>query len=84
MWTDSKQKQDFGVPKEMTEIDILHEKTEFIDAALNAMDARFDGVELHIANGYLPEQFLSPVTNIRNDNYGGSIENRWRFVSGGN
>jgi N-ethylmaleimide reductase len=44
------------------------------------MDARFDGVELHSANGYLLEEFLSPVSNIRKDNYGGSIENRCRFV----
>lgn len=80
MWTDSKQLQDFPVPTEMTVIDILHAKTEFVDAALNAMDAGFDGVELHGANGYLLEQFLSPVSNTRNDNYGGSIENRCRFI----
>jgi N-ethylmaleimide reductase len=60
--------------------DILHAKTEFVDAALNAIDAGFDGVELHSANGYLLEQFLSPVSNIRDDNYGRSIENRCRFV----
>jgi N-ethylmaleimide reductase len=80
MWTDSKMLQDFPVPKEMNVEDLLHTKTEFVDAALNAMDAGFDGVELHGANGYLLEQFLSPVSNIRNDNYGGSIENRCRFV----
>ena len=44
------------------------------------MEAWFDGVELHGANGYLLEEFLSPVSNIRKDNYGGSIENRCRFV----
>jgi N-ethylmaleimide reductase len=80
MWTDSKQLQDYPVPTAMTIEDILHAKTEFVDAALNAMDAGFDGVELHSANGYLLEQFLSPVSNIREDNYGGSIENRCRFV----
>jgi N-ethylmaleimide reductase len=80
MWTDSKMMQDFPVPKEMIIDDILHTKTEYVDAALNAKDAGFDGVELHGANGYLLEQFLSPVSNIRNDNYGGSIENRCRFV----
>jgi N-ethylmaleimide reductase len=80
MWTDAKQMQDFPVPKEMTIEDIMHAKTEYVEAALNAMDANFDGVELHAANGYLFEQFISPVSNIREDNYGGNIENRCRFV----
>src|SRR5674536_240717 len=72
--------QDFPVPKEMTAEDLLRTKTEFVTAAKNALDAGFDGVELHGANGYLLEQFLSPVSNIRKDNYGGNIENRCRFV----
>lgn len=80
MWTDSKQLQDFPVPEEMTAKDIAHTKKEFIDAAKNGLEAGFDGVELHSANGYLLEQFLSPVSNIRIDNYGGSLENRCRFV----
>jgi N-ethylmaleimide reductase len=80
MWTDTEMLQDFPVPAAMTDEDLLHAKTEFVDAALNAMDAGFDGVELHGANGYLLEQFLSPVSNIRKDSYGGSIENRCRFV----
>src|SRR5450759_5392723 len=80
MWTDSEKLQDFPVPKEMTAEDLLHTKTEFVTAAKNALDAGFDGVELHGANGYLLEQFLSPVSNIRKDNYGGSVENRCRFV----
>ena len=80
MWTDAKQMQDFPVPKEMSEEDIVKTKKEFIESAKNAMDTEFDGVELHGANGYLLEQFLSPVSNIRTDNYGGSIENRCRFV----
>jgi N-ethylmaleimide reductase len=80
MWTDAKQLQDFVLPKAMTTVDIIHTKNEFVAAAENAVAARFDGVELHGANGYLLEQFLSPVSNIRTDNYGGSIENRCRFV----
>ena len=80
MWTDAKQLQDFEVPKEMTAEDIFQTKKEFITAAKNAITARFDGVELHGANGYLLEEFLSPVSNIRTDNYGGSIEKRCRFV----
>ncbi len=80
MWTDSKQMQDFPVPKEMTAEDLDRAKAEYVTAAKNAMAAGFDGVELHGANGYLLEQFLSPVSNIRGDTYGGSIENRSRFV----
>jgi N-ethylmaleimide reductase len=80
MWTDLKMLQDFPEPKEMTVEDLLHTKTEYVDAALNAMDAGFDGVELHGANGYLLEQFLSPLSNVRQDNYGGNIENRCKFV----
>lgn len=80
MWTDSKQLQNFPVPKAMTAEDLISTKAEFVTAAKNAMAAGFDGVELHSANGYLLEQFLSPVSNIRTDNYGGNIENRCRFV----
>jgi len=80
MWTDEKQLQDYIIPKEMTAEDIVQTKNEFVTAAENAIAARFDGVELHAANGYLPEEFLSPVSNTRTDNYGGSIENRCRFV----
>ncbi len=80
MWTDIKQLQDFIIPKEMSAEDIVQTKNEFITAAKNAISARFDGVELHGANGYLLEEFLSPLSNIRRDNYGGNIENRCRFV----
>ncbi|WP_281299172.1 alkene reductase [Flavobacterium limnophilum] len=80
MWTDSKGLQDFVVPKEMSPQDLVQTKTEFVEAAKNALLAGFDGVELHSANGYLLEEFLSPISNIRKDNYGGSIENRCRFV----
>jgi len=80
MWTDAAMMQDFPVPKAMTAEDLIHTKAEFVAASQNALKAGFDGVELHSANGYLLEQFLSPVSNIRSDNYGGSIENRCRFV----
>jgi N-ethylmaleimide reductase len=80
MWTDSKMMQDFPVPKAMTAKEMWQTKTEYVAAAGNAMEAGFDGVEIHGANGYLLEQFLSPVSNVRIDNYGGSIENRSRFV----
>jgi len=80
MWTDTQQMQDFPTPKAMTADELQQTKAEFVTAAKNAIAAGFDGVELHAANGYLLEQFLSPVSNIRTDNYGGSIENRARFV----
>ena len=53
---------------------------EYRRATANAMAAGFDGVELHCASGYLPAQFLASNTNQRDDNYGGSLENRIRFV----
>jgi N-ethylmaleimide reductase len=80
MWTDSKKMQDYPVPEAMKARDIASTVKEYADAAKYAMEAGFDGVELHGANGYLPEQFLSPISNLRTDNYGGNIENRCRFV----
>jgi N-ethylmaleimide reductase len=80
MWTDSQQMQDFPIPKAMTATELEQTKNEFATAAKYAVEAGFDGVELHGANGYLLEQFLSPISNKRTDNYGGSIENRCRFV----
>ncbi|HPT11605.1 MAG TPA: alkene reductase [Bacteroidales bacterium] len=80
IWTDVSQMQDYQVPGEMNIDDIIKTRNEFVRAAKNAIAAGFDGVELHAANGYLLEQFLCPSSNIRKDNYGGSIENRSRFV----
>ena len=53
---------------------------DFAKAAENAIAAGFDGVELHSANGYLLDQFLQSCSNQRTDQYGGSVENRFRFV----
>jgi N-ethylmaleimide reductase len=80
IWTDANGMQDYPTPKAMTPEDIEMTKKEFITAAKNVVAAGFDGLELHGANGYLLEQFLSPHSNQRTDNYGGSIENRCRFV----
>ena len=80
MWTDAHGLQDFPIPVEMSIEEIKHTKREYIIAATHAIKAEFDGIELHGANGYLIEQFLSPVSNKRKDNYGGSIENRCRFL----
>ena len=80
MHVDAQGSKDFTVPREMTIEDIEFVKAEYVIGAQNAIEAGFDGVELHGANGYLLEQFLSPVTNTRNDQYGGSIEARISFV----
>jgi len=66
--------------REMSMADIQLTIEEHIQAARNAIDAGFDGVEILAANGYLVDQFLNPHTNLRTDEYGGSIENRSRFL----
>jgi N-ethylmaleimide reductase len=80
IWTDKEGMKSHPVPHAMTEGQIAEARREFVQAAKNAMYAGFDGVELHAANGYLLEQFLSPGANKRTDNYGGNVENRARFV----
>ena len=80
IFTDSQGLQNFPVPKAMTPEEINAARQEYIVASINAMKAKFDGIELHAANGYLLEQFLSPISNRREDRYGGTIENRCRFV----
>ncbi len=80
MWTDSEGMKDYSAPHSLNADELQATKSEYVQAAKNAIEAGFDGVELHGANGYLLEQFLSPHSNQRTDNYGGTIENRARFV----
>ena len=68
------------VPKELTVEEIQDFVQDYANAAENAMAAGFDGVEIHGANGYLVDQFIQDVCNKRTDEYGGSIQNRARFV----
>jgi N-ethylmaleimide reductase len=70
----------YGIPREMTKQDIEQTQNEYVQAAKNALTAGFDGIEIHAANGYLPNQFLNKGSNHRTDEYGGSVENRCRFV----
>jgi N-ethylmaleimide reductase len=72
--------KDYEIPHELSVDEIKHIIQDYKQAALHAMEAGFDGVELHSAFGYLPDEFLSTSANHRNDEYGGSIENRNRFV----
>ena len=80
MWTDSQAMQPNDMPRALELSEIPAVIAEFGNATRNALAAGFDGVELHAASGYLPNQFLSPGANQRTDAYGGSIENRIRFV----
>jgi N-ethylmaleimide reductase len=80
MYTDAQGMKPFPTPQAMTEADIRTAIEEFAQSATNAMQAGFDGVELHGANGYLIEQFIRPTSNRRTDGYGGPIEKRARFV----
>lgn len=67
-------------PQPMTTADIKQTVNDFKQAALNAFEAGFDGVELHGANGYLLQQFFSKNSNLRTDEYGGTVENRGRIL----
>ncbi|MBI4716163.1 MAG: alkene reductase [Nitrospirae bacterium] len=80
IYTDAEGLKPHPVPQTMTEADIKAVIAEYVQAAKYAMSAGFDGVELHGANGYLLEQFIRPNSNLRTDRYGGSTENRARFV----
>ncbi|MEW1688158.1 alkene reductase [Streptomyces sp. NPDC091265] len=72
--------KDFVTPQELTDAEIRSTIADFVTAARNAVDAGFDGVELHGANGYLIHQFLAPNSNVRTDEWGGSVEGRIRFA----
>jgi N-ethylmaleimide reductase len=80
IYTDASGMQPCSPPRAMTEADIAHAVKEHVTAAKLAMDAGFDGIELHGANGYLIEQFLNPLVNLRVDGHGGSIEGRNRLA----
>ncbi|MDE1515672.1 alkene reductase [Vibrio sp. dsl-7] len=67
-------------PRAMTQADIDQVIAEYRQAALNAIEAGFDGIELHAANGYLVNQFIDSESNQRSDQYGGSLANRLRFL----
>lgn len=71
---------DVGMPRALDLNEIPGIIDDYRKATRNAMEAGFDGVEIHAANGYLIQQFLSDKSNHRTDNYGGSIENRLRFA----
>lgn len=68
------------VPQAMTIADIQRVKQDFVDAARRARDAGFEWLELHLAHGYLAQSFFSAHSNQRTDEYGGSFENRSRFI----
>ncbi len=80
MWTDQQQMQDQPTPRALTTEEVAKVRDEFVRSAKLALEAGFDGVELHGANGYLLEAFLNPASNQRTDQYGGSVQNRARFV----
>ncbi len=79
IFTDTAGMQPYTVPEAMSEQDIQDTIEEYVRASQLAIEAGFDGVELHAANGYLIEQFIGPASNQRQDRWGGSIENRLRF-----
>lgn len=80
MYTDQEGPKPHPVPEAMSEDDIEAAVAAIVRAAELAVDAGFDGVELHGANGYLIEQFLNTASNQRSDRWGGSVEGRARFA----
>ena len=80
IWVDPDGNQPATEPVAMTEADIEHTLDGFAHASARAIEAGFDGVELHGANGYLIDQFLNTASNQRTDRWGGTIANRIRFA----
>jgi 2,4-dienoyl-CoA reductase-like NADH-dependent reductase (Old Yellow Enzyme family) len=70
---------DYPMPREMTKEDIEKAREDFAHAAERAVNAGFEVIEIHAAHGYLFHEFLSPLSNKRADEYGGTLENRMRF-----
>ncbi len=73
-------KQDYQVPRPLDTEEMPGVVADYVSAAQRALKAGFDGVEIHSANGYLLDQFLQSKTNHRTDQYGGTVENRFRFL----
>ncbi|MCH2108626.1 MAG: alkene reductase [Polyangiaceae bacterium] len=80
MYTDEAGPQPYPEAREMTHGEVEEAISAYVSAAENAVAAGFDAIELHGANGYLIEQFLAPVTNHRQDQWGGDFKKRARFV----
>ncbi|MEP7038853.1 MAG: NADH:flavin oxidoreductase/NADH oxidase [Acidobacteriota bacterium] len=72
--------EDYTLPREMSKKDIEQATNDFVAAAKRSLDAGFEVIEIHAAHGYLFHEFLSPLSNKRTDEYGGSLENRMRFL----
>lgn len=80
MYTDVLGMQEHTQPVALSTEEVYQVMDEYVSGAKNAVEAGFDGVELHGANGYLLEQFLNPNINNRTDEFGGSVENRTQFL----
>ncbi len=72
--------EDYTLPREMSKAEIEQATNDFVAAAKRSVDAGFEVIEIHAAHGYLFHEFLSPLSNKRSDEYGGSLENRTRFL----
>jgi 2,4-dienoyl-CoA reductase-like NADH-dependent reductase (Old Yellow Enzyme family) len=71
---------EYPIPEAMTKEDIIQVRKDFKSSAIRSLEAGFEVIEIHGAHGYLIHSFLSPLSNHRTDEYGGSFENRTRFV----